>query len=153
MCFSYSPGCRRLLVSLGQEVSHDDSRYDGSESKPRHALIRGHGSREKPGGRGRLFRCGRSRHEQRNHLWRRVYGESSPRDGKRVFVDRVWPHDTRKEDPHLDEWLRDIASSTELRRWYGHDPGRFAEFRRCYLAEVRDAPSPPPGPSSAVTPT
>jgi uncharacterized protein YeaO (DUF488 family) len=44
----------------------------------------------------------------------------------------------RKEDAHLDEWLRDVAPSTELRRWYGHEPGRFAEFRRRYLAELRD---------------
>jgi uncharacterized protein YeaO (DUF488 family) len=69
---------------------------------------------------------------------RRIYEETSPADGKRVLVDRVWPRGMRKEDAHLDEWLRDIAPSTELRRWYGHEPGRFAEFRRRYLAELRD---------------
>ena len=70
---------------------------------------------------------------------RRVYEETSPQDGKRVLVDRVWPRGVRKEDAHLDEWLRDVAPSSELRRWYGHEPSRFAEFRRRYLAELRDA--------------
>ncbi|MFE5587163.1 DUF488 domain-containing protein [Kitasatospora sp. NPDC056531] len=70
--------------------------------------------------------------------YRRIYEESSPQDGQRVLVDRVWPRGMKKEDAHLDEWLRDVAPSTELRRWYGHDPDRFAEFRRRYLAELRD---------------
>ncbi|MGX4688443.1 DUF488 domain-containing protein [Streptomyces sp. JNUCC 63] len=70
---------------------------------------------------------------------RRVYEETSPQDGKRVLVDRVWPRGMRKEDAHLDEWLRDVAPSSELRRWYGHDPARFAEFRRRYRDELRDA--------------
>jgi uncharacterized protein YeaO (DUF488 family) len=69
----------------------------------------------------------------------RVYpGESGDGSGKRVLVDRIWPRGLRKEDARLDEWLRDVAPSTELRRWYGHDPGRFAEFRRRYLGELRD---------------
>ncbi|MFF7140249.1 MULTISPECIES: DUF488 domain-containing protein [Streptomyces] len=72
-------------------------------------------------------------------ICRRVYDESSPRDGRRVLVDRVWPRGMRKEEAHLDEWLRDVAPSTALRRWYGHEPDRFAEFRRRYLAELRDA--------------
>jgi uncharacterized protein YeaO (DUF488 family) len=71
--------------------------------------------------------------------YRRVYEERSSQDGKRVLVDRVWPRGMRKEDAHLDEWLRDVAPSTELRRWYGHEPERFAEFRRRYLAELRDS--------------
>jgi uncharacterized protein YeaO (DUF488 family) len=71
--------------------------------------------------------------------YRRIYEESSPQDGHRVLVDRVWPRGMKKEDAHLDEWLRDVAPSTELRRWYGHDPDRFTEFRRRYLAELRDA--------------
>ncbi|KAB8196745.1 DUF488 family protein [Nonomuraea phyllanthi] len=69
---------------------------------------------------------------------RRVYEETSPDDGKRVLVDRVWPRGLSKEAAHLDEWLRDVAPSTELRRWYAHEPSRFAEFRRRYLAELRD---------------
>lgn len=71
--------------------------------------------------------------------YRRVYEDTSAKDGKRVLVDRVWPRGMRKEAAHLDEWLRDVAPSTELRRWYGHEPSRFAEFRRRYLAELRDA--------------
>ena len=70
--------------------------------------------------------------------YRRVYEESSPQDGKRVLVDRVWPRGMRKEDAHLDEWLRDVAPSSDLRKWYSHEPSRFAEFRRRYLAELRD---------------
>jgi uncharacterized protein YeaO (DUF488 family) len=69
--------------------------------------------------------------------YRRVYEETSAKDGKRVLVDRVWPRGVRKADAHLDEWLRDIAPSTELRKWYGHEPGRYDEFRHRYLAELR----------------
>ncbi len=69
---------------------------------------------------------------------RRIYDSASPSDGTRVLVDRVWPRGLRKEDAHLDEWLREIAPSTELRRWYGHEPRRFADFRRRYLAELRE---------------
>ncbi|MFI7312416.1 DUF488 domain-containing protein [Streptomyces hygroscopicus] len=69
---------------------------------------------------------------------RRVYEDTSPKDGRRVLVDRVWPRGMRKEDAHLDEWLRDVAPSGDLRRWYAHEPSRFAEFRRRYLAELRD---------------
>lgn len=72
--------------------------------------------------------------------FRRVYDEPARSDGSRVLVDRVWPRGVRKEDAHLDEWLRDVAPSTELRRWYGHVPERFAEFRRRYLAELRQSP-------------
>ncbi|MGW7404298.1 DUF488 domain-containing protein [Streptomyces sp. NPDC054833] len=71
--------------------------------------------------------------------YRRVYEESSPADGKRVLVDRLWPRGMRKEKAHLDEWLREVAPSSDLRKWYGHEPSRFTEFRRRYLAELRDA--------------
>ncbi|MFI1093849.1 DUF488 domain-containing protein [Streptomyces sp. NPDC020917] len=70
---------------------------------------------------------------------RRVYEETSPDEGRRVLVDRVWPRGMRKEDAHLDAWLRDVAPSTGLRKWYGHESGRFPEFRRRYLAELHDA--------------
>ncbi|HEX5403310.1 MAG TPA: DUF488 family protein [Pseudonocardiaceae bacterium] len=69
---------------------------------------------------------------------RRIYDQPARSDGVRVLVDRVWPRGVRKQDAHLDEWLREVAPSTELRRWYGHDPDRFVEFRRRYLAELRD---------------
>ncbi|MFI9361440.1 DUF488 domain-containing protein [Kitasatospora sp. NPDC053057] len=70
--------------------------------------------------------------------YRRIYEDSSPQDGQRVLVDRVWPRGMKKEDAHLDEWLRDVAPSTELRKWYGHNAERFTEFRRRYLTELRD---------------
>lgn len=70
---------------------------------------------------------------------RRVYEETTPEDGTRVLVDRVWPRGMRKQDAHLDEWLRDVAPSTGLRRWYGHEPDRFPEFRRRYHAELADS--------------
>jgi uncharacterized protein YeaO (DUF488 family) len=56
-----------------------------------------------------------------------------------VLVDRVWPRGLTKAAVHLDEWVKDIAPSTPLRRWYGHRPERFAEFRNRYLTELRDA--------------
>ena len=71
--------------------------------------------------------------------YRRVYEETSPKEGKRVLVDRVWPRGMRKDEANLDEWLRDVAPSTDLRRLYGHEPSRFAEFRRRYLSELKDA--------------
>ncbi|UCM90439.1 DUF488 domain-containing protein [Streptomyces marincola] len=70
---------------------------------------------------------------------RRIYEEAAPEDGTRVLVDRIWPRGIRKADAHIDGWLRDLAPSTELRRWYGHAPARWDEFRRRYLAELRDA--------------
>jgi len=70
--------------------------------------------------------------------FRRIHEEPAPEDGTRVLVDRVWPRGLRKENAPFDEWLRDVAPSTELRRWYGHDPARFDEFRRRYLDELAD---------------
>lgn len=67
---------------------------------------------------------------------RRVYEEPSPTDGARVLVDRIWPRGLRKDDAHLDEWAKDVAPSKELRTWYQHDPAKFDEFRRRYLAEL-----------------
>lgn len=69
---------------------------------------------------------------------RRVYEKPSPDDGVRVLVDRVWPRGLRKDDAHLDEWRKDVAPSSELRTWYGHDPQRYDGFRRRYLAELQD---------------
>jgi uncharacterized protein YeaO (DUF488 family) len=74
----------------------------------------------------------------KNVTYRRIYDDTSPEDGVRVLVDRLWPRGIRKQDAHIDAWMRDVAPSTELRRWYGHDPDRFAEFRRRYLVELRD---------------
>lgn len=73
---------------------------------------------------------------------RRVYDECPPSTrGYRVLVDRLWPRGVAKADLTLDEWAKDVAPSTELRRWYGHDPARFDEFARRYLDELRRAPA------------
>lgn len=69
---------------------------------------------------------------------RRISEQTSPEDGKRVLVDRVWPRGISSEGAHLDEWLGDVAPSTKLRRWYRHEPLRSDEFRRRYLAELED---------------
>jgi len=72
---------------------------------------------------------------------KRVYDEPAPDDGTRVLVDRLWPRGVRKDAGVADRWVRDVAPSTELRRWYGHEPGRFAEFARRYRAELSQPPA------------
>jgi uncharacterized protein YeaO (DUF488 family) len=73
----------------------------------------------------------------RVHL-QRVYGDGDRGNaGYRVLVDRLWPRGVTWADADLDEWLKDVAPSTELRRWYGHDVQRFAEFSRRYRVELR----------------
>jgi uncharacterized protein YeaO (DUF488 family) len=69
---------------------------------------------------------------------RRVYDDPSPSDGTRVLVDRIWPRGLARDRARIDEWLKAVAPSTELRRWYGHDAGRFEEFRRRYRAELAE---------------
>lgn len=69
---------------------------------------------------------------------RRVYDDPSPEDGRRVLVDRIWPRGLAKGRAGIDEWAKAVAPSTELRRWYGHEPGRFEEFRRRYQAELAE---------------
>jgi uncharacterized protein YeaO (DUF488 family) len=69
---------------------------------------------------------------------RRIYDDPIPEDGTRVLVDRIWPRGVSKERAHLDEWCKQIAPSTELRKWYGHDHARFDEFTRRYRAELTD---------------
>ena len=67
---------------------------------------------------------------------KRVYEPASADDGYRVLVDRVWPRGVRKEDAAIDEWAREVAPSTELRKWFAHKPERFAQFRRRYRDEL-----------------
>ena len=72
----------------------------------------------------------------------RVYQDPGRRRGEhRVLVDRLWPRGVRKEALDHDEWAKEVAPSTELRRWYGHEPERFAEFARRYRSELRKAPA------------
>ncbi len=67
---------------------------------------------------------------------RRVYEPPESRDGTRVLVDRIWPRGLRKDAARFDEWAKDVAPSSELRTWYGHDPAKFDEFCRRYTAEL-----------------
>ena len=69
---------------------------------------------------------------------RRVYEPASADDGYRVLVDRVWPRGLSKAKAQVDAWARDLAPSDELRRWFGHRPERFEEFRRRYTEELRE---------------
>jgi uncharacterized protein YeaO (DUF488 family) len=67
---------------------------------------------------------------------RRAYDPAEPSDGQRVLVDRLWPRGLSKERAELAEWCKDVAPSTELRKWYGHDPAKFPEFAKRYRAEL-----------------
>lgn len=69
---------------------------------------------------------------------KRIYEEYSEDDGYRVLVDRLWPRGISKEDAKLDEWLKEVAPSTELRKWYGHDIEKFEAFRQRYHAELNE---------------
>lgn len=68
---------------------------------------------------------------------KRAYEPASPEDGSRFLVDRLWPRGVRKDALALTAWLKDIAPSDALRRWFGHDPARWTEFRRRYRAELK----------------
>jgi uncharacterized protein YeaO (DUF488 family) len=67
---------------------------------------------------------------------KRAYEAPSTRDGARILVDRMWPRGLRKAEATLDQWLKDVAPSTALRQWFGHDPSRWEEFRRRYKREL-----------------
>lgn len=67
---------------------------------------------------------------------KRAYDPASPTDGTRILVDRLWPRGVSKERADLNEWMKDIAPSTELREWFGHDPARWPEFQRRYRDEL-----------------
>jgi uncharacterized protein YeaO (DUF488 family) len=67
---------------------------------------------------------------------RRIYDQPAAEDGIRVLVDRVWPRGIRKEAAALDEWAKDVAPSTELRKWYGHVPAKFPQFEARYRVEL-----------------
>lgn len=67
---------------------------------------------------------------------KRVYEQPNRKDGERILVDRLWPRGLTKEKAHVDLWLKEIAPSTELRKWFGHDPDRWKSFRRRYETEI-----------------
>ena len=71
---------------------------------------------------------------------RRIYEPPTEHDGQRVLVDRIWPRGVSREEAALDLWLKDIAPSTQLRKWFGHDPSRFDAFRDRYRQELEHNP-------------
>lgn len=69
------------------------------------------------------------------HL-KRVYDPASGDDGVRFLIERLWPRGVKKKDLRLDAWLKDVAPSTELRKWFSHDPAKWTEFQQRYFAEL-----------------
>jgi uncharacterized protein YeaO (DUF488 family) len=67
---------------------------------------------------------------------KRVYEKPSKDDGKRILIDRLWPRGLKKEDAQIDEWIKEIAPSNELRKWFNHDPNRWGEFKNRFFAEL-----------------
>jgi uncharacterized protein YeaO (DUF488 family) len=68
---------------------------------------------------------------------KRVYEPAAREDGVRVLIDRLWPRGLTKDKAAIDHWMKEIAPSSELRKWFGHDPDRWAEFRNRYMEELR----------------
>ena len=69
---------------------------------------------------------------------KRVYDKPAKADGRRVLVDRIWPRGLKKNEARIDQWLKEIAPSTALRKWFAHDPGKWREFKKRYSAELDD---------------
>ena len=73
---------------------------------------------------------------------KRVYEQPDKHDGRRILVDRLWPRGLTKEKASIDLWLKDIAPSTALRKWFGHDPDKWEAFKERYLAELKNNSEP-----------
>jgi uncharacterized protein YeaO (DUF488 family) len=71
---------------------------------------------------------------------KRAYDDAEDSDGARYLVDRIWPRGVKKDALQLDGWIKDVAPSNELRQWFGHDPQKWAEFRKRYFAELDKKP-------------
>ncbi len=69
---------------------------------------------------------------------KRIYDPASRDDGKRIYIDRLWPRGMRKEEVKIDEWLKEIAPSDGLRKWFSHDPAKYQEFKRRYFKELEE---------------
>jgi uncharacterized protein YeaO (DUF488 family) len=69
---------------------------------------------------------------------KRIYEPSSEEDGFRILIDRLWPRGLSKESAHIDEWLKDIAPSDNLRKWFSHDPKKWIEFKKRYREELKE---------------
>jgi uncharacterized protein YeaO (DUF488 family) len=68
---------------------------------------------------------------------KRVYEKPAGADGRRVLVDRLWPRGLTKQEAQIDDWLKEVAPSNRLRKWFGHDPARWTEFKKRYAAELK----------------
>ncbi|HUL28935.1 MAG TPA: DUF488 family protein [Thermodesulfobacteriota bacterium] len=68
---------------------------------------------------------------------KRIYDPASPRDGKRIYIDRLWPRGMKKEEVKIDQWLKEVSPSDDLRKWFGHDPSKYSEFNRRYKRELK----------------
>lgn len=68
---------------------------------------------------------------------KRIYEPAAKSDGKRILVDRLWPRGVSKEKAALDQWMKDVAPSNELRKSFGHDPAKWADFQKSYVAELK----------------
>ena len=71
-------------------------------------------------------------------LTKRIYDAATDSDGYRILVDRLWPRGVSKEDAHLDDWIKEVAPTDELRKWFDHDPKKFGEFEERYRSELND---------------
>ena len=72
---------------------------------------------------------------------KRVYDRKAPEDGKRILVDRLWPRGVSKANARIDLWLKEVAPSTALRQWFGHDPARWTGFKQRYRTELKHNPA------------
>ncbi len=70
---------------------------------------------------------------------KRVYEKRSPLDGQRILVDRLWPRGVRKSTNNVDQWMKDVAPSNELRKWFNHDPEKWPAFREKYIKELQNS--------------
>lgn len=71
---------------------------------------------------------------------KRIYEKAAGSDGRRILIDRIWPRGVRKEDANLDDWIKDIAPSTELRKWFNHETEKFDDFAKKYKKELEKYP-------------
>ena len=72
---------------------------------------------------------------------KRIYEPPTASDGTRILVDRLWPRGVARDEARIDAWIKDVAPSDALRRWYSHDPGKWREFRARYIAELKHNPA------------
>jgi len=145
----------RILASPAQPAVEPGYGCSGPRARSRRRLLQG---RSRPGANALLdvrspigvhncavwmVVCGVNRHEGgivatvAEVRIGRVYDEPQDDDGVRVLVDRIWPRGMTKARAALDEWRKDVGPSSELRKWYGHDPAKFEKFARLYRAELK----------------